>query len=126
MQIYGNTSLCHAMHIFHSGITSRQFLLEDSTLVKVGVGISSDCAEVLRDYNESVKSVDDLSYHANQKLGGEPKTWGLRSSKDSCLQRALKAQQNQAWKLGSRCFFKRTTYNMLPLMPWFLGNYTKC
>lgn len=89
MQICGNTSLCHAMHIFHSGITSLQFLLEDSTLVKVGVGISSDCAEVLRDYNESVKSVDDLSYHANQKLGGEPKTWGLRSSKDSCLQRGI-------------------------------------
>ncbi|KAI5604380.1 hypothetical protein BDE02_01G284800 [Populus trichocarpa] len=126
MQICGNTSLCHAMHIFHSGITSLQFLLEDSTLVKVGVGISSDCAEVLRDYNVSVKSVEDLSYHANQKLGREPKTWGLRSSKDSCLQRASKAQQNQTWKLGSRCFIKRTTYNMLPLMPWFLGNYTKC
>ncbi|XP_052302740.1 3'-5' exonuclease-like isoform X2 [Populus trichocarpa] len=89
MQICGNTSLCHAMHIFHSGITSLQFLLEDSTLVKVGVGISSDCAEVLRDYNVSVKSVEDLSYHANQKLGREPKTWGLRSSKDSCLQREI-------------------------------------
>lgn len=89
MQICGNTSLCHAMHIFHSGITSLQFLLEDSTLVKVGVGISSDCAEVLRDYNVSVKSVEDLSYHANQKLGREPKTWGLRSSKDSCLQRGI-------------------------------------
>ncbi|KAL9367265.1 hypothetical protein Peur_038464 [Populus x canadensis] len=82
MQMCGNTSLCHAMHNFHSGITSLQFLLEDSTLVKVGVGISGDCAEVLRDYNVSVKSVEDLSYHANQKLGGEPKTWGLRSSKE--------------------------------------------
>ncbi|KAJ7013691.1 hypothetical protein NC653_003360 [Populus alba x Populus x berolinensis] len=57
MQICGNTSLCHVMHTFHSGITSLQFLLEDSTLVKVGVGISGDCAKVLRDYNVSVKSV---------------------------------------------------------------------
>ncbi|KAJ6949136.1 hypothetical protein NC651_003216 [Populus alba x Populus x berolinensis] len=86
-KICGNTSLCHVMHTFHSGITSLQFLLEDSTLVKVGVGISGDCAKVLRDYNVSVKSVEDLSYHANQKLGGEPKTCGLCSSKDSCLQR---------------------------------------
>lgn len=54
MQICGNTSLCHVMRTFHSGITS---LLEDSTLVKVGVGISGDCAKVLRDYNVSVKSV---------------------------------------------------------------------
>lgn len=36
MQICANTSLCHVMHIFHSGITpSLQFLLEDSKLVKV-------------------------------------------------------------------------------------------
>ncbi|CAK7328403.1 unnamed protein product [Dovyalis caffra] len=80
MQICGNTSLCHVMHIFHSGITqSLQFLLEDSTLVKVGVGIGGDCVKVFRDYSVSIKSVEDLSYHANQKFGGEPKTWGLQA-----------------------------------------------
>lgn len=80
MQICANTSLCHVMHIFHSGITqSLQFLLEDSKLVKVGIGIGGDCAKVFRDYNVSVKSVEDLSYLANQKLDGKPKTWGLQA-----------------------------------------------
>jgi len=63
-------------------ITDLIFYSECVACVQVGVGISGDCAEVLRDYNVSVKSVEDLSYHANQKLGGEPKTWGLRSSKE--------------------------------------------
>ncbi|KAL3567727.1 hypothetical protein D5086_030378 [Populus alba] len=80
MQICANTSLCHVMHIFHSGITqSLQFLLEDSKIVKVGIGIGGDCAKVFRDYNVSVKSVEDLSYLANQKLDGKPKTWGLQA-----------------------------------------------
>ncbi|KAJ6959552.1 Werner Syndrome-like exonuclease [Populus alba x Populus x berolinensis] len=56
MQICANTSLCH-----------------------VGIGIGGDCAKVFRDYNVSVKSVEDLSYLANQKLDGKPKTWGLQA-----------------------------------------------
>ncbi|KAJ6683685.1 hypothetical protein OIU85_007382 [Salix viminalis] len=80
MQICASNSLCHVMHIFHSGITrSLQFLLEDSTVVKAGIGIGGDRVKVFRDYNVSVKSVEDLSYLANQKLGGEPKTWGLQA-----------------------------------------------
>ena len=36
MQICGDTSHCHVMHIFHSGIPkSLQLLLEDPTLLKV-------------------------------------------------------------------------------------------
>ncbi|KAF9666145.1 hypothetical protein SADUNF_Sadunf16G0198300 [Salix dunnii] len=48
MQIFGNTSLCHVMHIIHSGITqSLQFLLEDSTLVKTLV-ISASLGGVVK------------------------------------------------------------------------------
>jgi hypothetical protein len=36
MQICVDTSHCHVMHIFHSGITqSLQFLLEDPIILKV-------------------------------------------------------------------------------------------
>ncbi|XP_055960868.1 3'-5' exonuclease isoform X2 [Mercurialis annua] len=80
MQLCIGTDHCHVMHIFHSGIPeSLQFLLEDSTLIKVGAGIGNDCVKVFRDYKVSVKAVEDLSYLANKKLGGESKSWGLQS-----------------------------------------------
>ncbi|KAG8658400.1 Werner Syndrome-like exonuclease [Manihot esculenta] len=80
MQLCCGTDYCHVMHIIHSGITETlQFLLEDSMLLKVGVGIRNDSVKVFKDYNVSVKAVEDLSYMANKKLGGKPKSWGLRS-----------------------------------------------
>ncbi|KAB5516194.1 hypothetical protein DKX38_026842 [Salix brachista] len=91
MQICASNSLCHVMHIFHSGITrSLQFLLEDSTVVKAGIGIGGDRVKVFRDYNVSVKSVEDLSYLANQKLGGEPKTWGLQALAETLVCKELR------------------------------------
>ncbi|KAE8076340.1 hypothetical protein FH972_014998 [Carpinus fangiana] len=78
MQICADTSHCHVMHIFHSGITqSLQFLLEDPIILKVGLGIASDAGKVFKDHNVSIKAVEDLSYLANQKLG--PKKWSLAS-----------------------------------------------
>lgn len=78
MQICGDTSHCHVMHIFHSGIPkSLQLLLEDPTLLKVGAGIANDAVKVFKDYNVSIKAVEDLSYLAKQKLGGAPHQWGL-------------------------------------------------
>uniref|UniRef100_A0A7N2R6G2 3'-5' exonuclease n=1 Tax=Quercus lobata TaxID=97700 RepID=A0A7N2R6G2_QUELO len=78
MQICGDTSHCHVMHIFHSGIPkSLQLLLEDPTLLKVGAGIANDAVKVFKDYNVSIKAVEDLSYLAKQKLGGGPHQWGL-------------------------------------------------
>jgi len=53
--------------------------IECVAYVQVGIGIGGDCAKVFRDYNVSVKSVEDLSYLANQKLDGKPKTWGLQA-----------------------------------------------
>ncbi|KAJ8751494.1 hypothetical protein K2173_016717 [Erythroxylum novogranatense] len=78
---------CHVLHIIHSGIIeSLRFLLEESMLLKfgrslapVGAGIGSDCRNIFKDYNVSVKAVEDLSYLANRKLGRQPKVWGLRS-----------------------------------------------
>lgn len=81
MQICVDTSHCHVMHIFHSGITrSLQFLLEDPILLKVGVGIANDAVKVFKDYNVSIKAVEDLAYLAKQKLGGDPQKWRSLSS----------------------------------------------
>ncbi|KAJ6371601.1 hypothetical protein OIU77_002003 [Salix suchowensis] len=100
MQICASNSLCHVMHIFHSGITrSLQFLLEDSTVVKAGIGIGGDRVKVFRDYNVSVKSVEDLSYLANQKLGGEPKTWGLQALTETLVCKEL--QKPNRIRLGN-------------------------
>ncbi|GMY32069.1 3'-5' exonuclease-like [Fagus crenata] len=80
MQICGETDHCHVMHIFHSGIPqSLRFLLEDPTLLKVGVGIANDAVKVFKDHNVSIKSLEDLSCLANQKLAGGPRKWGLES-----------------------------------------------
>ncbi|KNA14724.1 hypothetical protein SOVF_104710 [Spinacia oleracea] len=80
MQICGDMNICYVLHIFHSGIPgSLQSLLEDSTYIKVGVGIDNDAVKVFHDHNVSIKSLEDLSSLANQKLGGVPKQWSLSS-----------------------------------------------
>lgn len=80
MQICGDMNRCYVLHIIHSGIPgSLQSLLEDSTYIKVGVGIDNDAVKVFHDHNVSIKSVEDLSSLANQKLGGVPKQWSLSS-----------------------------------------------
>ncbi|RVW23789.1 Werner Syndrome-like exonuclease [Vitis vinifera] len=45
----------------------------------VGVGIANDAVKVFKDHSVSVKDLEDLSYLANQKLGGDAKKWGLGS-----------------------------------------------
>ncbi|GMH18484.1 hypothetical protein Nepgr_020325 [Nepenthes gracilis] len=80
MQICGSMTHCYVMHIIHSGIPhSLQSLLEDSFSVKVGVGIGNDAVKVFQDHNVSIRSVEDLSNLANQKLGREPRQWSLSS-----------------------------------------------
>ncbi|PNY16206.1 werner syndrome-like exonuclease-like protein [Trifolium pratense] len=71
MQICCDTNHCHVLHLIHSGIPQNlQLLLEDPTVLKVGAGIAGDATKVSRDYGISIKGVEDLSFHANQKLGG--------------------------------------------------------
>ncbi|KAB1213580.1 Werner Syndrome-like exonuclease [Morella rubra] len=80
MQICWGTSHCHVMHIFHSGIPqSLQCLLEDPSLLKVGIGICNDAVKVYKDYSVSIKAAEDLSSLANEKLGGDPQKWSLGS-----------------------------------------------
>ena len=45
----------------------------------MGVGIAGDARKVFSDHNVSVDAIEDLSRLANQKLGGQPKMWGLSS-----------------------------------------------
>lgn len=47
--------------------------------VQVGVGIGNDAVKIDNDYNVSVKDVEDLSYLANQKLGGDSQRYSLAS-----------------------------------------------
>jgi len=60
---------------------------------KVGVGIDSDATKVFRDYKISVKGVTDLSFHANQKLGGDHK-WGLSSLTEKLLSKQVCFESN--------------------------------
>ncbi|KAK2644034.1 hypothetical protein Ddye_019229 [Dipteronia dyeriana] len=78
MQICADANQCHVMHIIHSGIPpSLQFLLEDTAFLKVGVGIGGDAVKVFKDYNVSIKGLEDLSYLAKQKLNRNSQKWGL-------------------------------------------------
>ncbi|PON95469.1 DNA polymerase [Trema orientale] len=90
MQICLDTSHCHVMHIFHSGIpTSLRLLLENSMLLKVGVGIGNDAVKLFKDYNVSVKAVEDLCYLAKQKLGGDLQKWSLGSLTENLISKQL-------------------------------------
>ncbi|KAH7573003.1 hypothetical protein ACOSP7_006404 [Xanthoceras sorbifolium] len=90
MQICCDANQCHVMHIIHCGIPpSLQLLLEDTAFLKVGVGIGNDAAKVFKDYNVSIKVVEDLSYLANQKLGGDSKKWGLASLTETLVCKEL-------------------------------------
>ncbi|KAL2923294.1 Werner Syndrome-like exonuclease [Bienertia sinuspersici] len=78
MQICGDMTHCYVLHIIHSGIPGcLQSLLENTTFIKVGVGIDNDAVKLFHDHNVSIKSVEDLSCLANQKLGGVAKQWSL-------------------------------------------------
>ncbi|CAK8567103.1 unnamed protein product [Lathyrus sativus] len=91
MQICCDTSQCLVLHLIHSGIPRNlQLLLEDSTVLKVGAGIGGDATKVSRDYDISIKGVEDLSFHANQKLGGGLHKWGLASLTEKLLSKELK------------------------------------
>ncbi|KAK9901443.1 hypothetical protein M0R45_002127 [Rubus argutus] len=90
LQICGDTSCCHVMHIIHSGIPrSLQLLLESSSILKVGVGIANDAVKFFKDYNVSIKAVEDLSYLANQKLCGDTQNWGLASLTEKLICKQL-------------------------------------
>ncbi|XP_024983633.1 Werner Syndrome-like exonuclease [Cynara cardunculus var. scolymus] len=80
LQICAGAARCHVMHIIHSGFPENlKSLLRDPRSVKVGVGIAGDARKIFNDHNASVEALEDLSSLANQKLGGEPKSWGLAS-----------------------------------------------
>ncbi|KAH0992561.1 hypothetical protein GBA52_004044 [Prunus armeniaca] len=90
MQICVDTSCCHVMHIVHSGIPqSLQLLLEDASILKVGLGIAGDSVKVFKDYNVSTKAVEDLKYLAKRKLGGGLHNWGLASLTEKLICKQL-------------------------------------
>ncbi|XP_055813923.1 3'-5' exonuclease isoform X2 [Solanum dulcamara] len=89
MQICGDKGNCYVLHIIHSGIPQTlQSLLEDPTIVKVGVCISNDAYKVLQDHNVAVKALEDLSELANKKLD-DPKKWSLASLTEKLLAKQL-------------------------------------
>ncbi|CAN4120842.1 unnamed protein product [Withania somnifera] len=89
MQICGDKDICYVLHIIHSGIPQTlQFLLEDPTVVKVGVCIANDAYKVHRDHNVSVNALEDLSELANRKLD-DPKKWSLASLTEKLLAKQL-------------------------------------
>ncbi|EOA17135.1 hypothetical protein CARUB_v10005399mg [Capsella rubella] len=90
VQICVDNNYCDVMHIVHSGIPPRlQHLIEDSTLVKVGIGIDGDSVKLFHDYGVSIKDVEDLSDLANRKIGGVTKRWGLASLTETLVCKEL-------------------------------------
>ncbi|XP_010495843.1 PREDICTED: Werner Syndrome-like exonuclease [Camelina sativa] len=90
VQICVDKNYCDVMHIVHSGIPqSLQHLIEDSTLVKVGIGIDGDSVKLFHDYGVSIKDVEDLSDLANRKIGGDSKKWGLASLTETLVCKEL-------------------------------------
>ncbi|CAA0838637.1 Werner Syndrome-like exonuclease, partial [Striga hermonthica] len=90
MQICGDNSCCHVLHIFHSGIPKKlRTLLEDYSSLKVGVGIANDATKVHRDYNTLINNLEDLSDLANRKLDGKPKKWSLSSLSEMVICRQI-------------------------------------
>ncbi|XVF29018.1 hypothetical protein REPUB_Repub15cG0083800 [Reevesia pubescens] len=89
MQICCDNRCCYVMHIVHSGIPqSLRVLLDDSTIIKVGVAIGGDAVKVFNDYNVSVKAVEDLSYLANQKLE-DHRNWSLAALTETLVCKEL-------------------------------------
>lgn len=43
------------------------------------MGIAGDAGKVYKDYNISMKALEDLSGLANRKFGGVPKKWSMAS-----------------------------------------------
>ncbi|KAJ4866783.1 Werner Syndrome-like exonuclease [Raphanus sativus] len=90
VQICVDNSYCDVMQIIHSGIPqSLQHLIEDSTLVKVGIGINGDSVKLFHDHGVSIKDVEDLSDLANRKIGGGLKKWGLASLTETLVCKEL-------------------------------------
>ncbi|XP_010435216.1 PREDICTED: Werner Syndrome-like exonuclease [Camelina sativa] len=90
VQICVDNNYCDVMHIVHSGIPqSLQHLIEDSTLVKVGIGIDGDSVKLFHDYGVSIKDVEDLSDLANRKIGGDSKKWALASLTETLVCKEL-------------------------------------
>ncbi|GAV82112.1 DNA_pol_A_exo1 domain-containing protein [Cephalotus follicularis] len=99
MQICGDTNHCYVMHIFHSGIPpSLQSLLEDSTVLKVGVGIGNDAVKVFKEYNVSIKALEDISRLAGRKLD-RAKQWSLGSLTEILVSKEL--QKPSCIRLGN-------------------------
>uniref|UniRef100_A0A0V0IC86 3'-5' exonuclease n=2 Tax=Solanum chacoense TaxID=4108 RepID=A0A0V0IC86_SOLCH len=94
MQICGDKGNCYVLHIIHSGIPQTlQSLLEDPTVVKVGVCIANDAYKVRQDHNVSVKALEDLSELANKKID-DPKKWSLASLTEKLLAKQLPKPSN--------------------------------
>ncbi|KAJ1704615.1 hypothetical protein LUZ63_004394 [Rhynchospora breviuscula] len=96
IQICLDTTCCYVMHIFHSGVPSiLKSLLEDSSSIKVGVGVRADATKLVKDYDINVQSLIDLSHLASKKLVGPTLQWGLSSLTETIMCKQLDKQ----WKV---------------------------
>ncbi|CAI9117570.1 OLC1v1018975C1 [Oldenlandia corymbosa var. corymbosa] len=95
LQICGDSKVCYVMHIHHSGIPQNlRSLLESPTSLKVGVCIANDARKMFSDHSVWIKDLEDLSYLANQKLGGDCKNWSLSSLTEMLICKQLPKPHN--------------------------------
>lgn len=57
--------------------------------LQAGVGIVNDAIKVFKDYNVSIKAVDEISDLANQKLAGVPRKWSLGSLTETLISKEV-------------------------------------
>ncbi|KAK4768531.1 hypothetical protein SAY87_003672 [Trapa incisa] len=95
MQICCSADYCYVLHIIHSGVPpSLKLLLEDNTIVKVGVGVFNDAIKVQKDYNVSVQACEDLSCLAKGKLVHDQSRWSLASLTETLVSKQLPKPKN--------------------------------
>ncbi|KAF3341762.1 Werner Syndrome-like exonuclease isoform X1 [Carex littledalei] len=90
MQICMDTACCYVMHVIHSGIPSiLKSFLEDSSSVKVGIGIAGDATKLLKDYGVNMQSLMDLSDLGSAKLTGTRNIWNLSALMETVMCKQL-------------------------------------
>ncbi|KAG0580196.1 hypothetical protein KC19_4G155400 [Ceratodon purpureus] len=80
IQLCLESSRCDVMQIVDTGIPpSLATILEDSSIVKTGIGSRGDASKLQNDYGIQTRGVVDLAEMANQKLGRRWQSWSLSS-----------------------------------------------
>lgn len=64
------------------------------THAQVGANIACDARKLFKDYEITVNGLEDLCFHAKQKLGGSIMSWSLASLTEKLLSKQVYSESN--------------------------------